>query len=396
MTAVDGCDPAIVWHRYLTHLNRRGAHLPSLASLIAAISVLATPAKAIAQENVSAGSVVGAVWDSTRGGPLVDAEIILLNTTVRSQTNSDGRFFIPNLLAGKYLVTFAHPRLDSLRFTPTPFTIFVTPAGTTQVELGVPQAASAELNAKEVNDVAALLQGLGVRVNPDVQSRIRGGRGATSDLYGLVVENASNRPIAGAHVALEGASRTGLTDAEGRFTFKDVPARTYALKVTMLGFSERRDPLEVAPGQRLDVRVDLVPRAIALPALVVEARSRALDRAGFYERKKDRGTWGRFFTSTDLERKNLLDVSDLFNSIPGARVISAGFGKKRVVFTRTDASKGQGCAPPVYVDGMRINDALEYLSPAWIEGLEVYAGNNTPIEYASFNPCGVILVWTKR
>jgi hypothetical protein len=113
-------------------VKRLHRKIQCLALLVAAISVLSAPTKAIAQENISAGSVVGAVWDSTRGGPLVYAEVILLNTSVRSQTNGDGRFFIPNLLAGKYVVTFAHPRLDSLRFTPTPFTIVVTAAGTTR------------------------------------------------------------------------------------------------------------------------------------------------------------------------------------------------------------------------------------------------------------------------
>ena len=50
----------------------------------------------------------------------------------------------------------------------------------------------------------------------------------------------------------------------------------------------------------------------------------------------------------------------------------------------------------MYVDGQFMINALEFLSPVSIEGIEVYVGEKIPIEYAGANGCGVILVWTKR
>lgn len=341
------------------------------------------------------GSIVGIVWDSTRGGPLADANITLVNTSVTAQSNGDGRFFIPNLAPGRYLISFTHPRLDSLGYAPAPVDVSVSAESAAPVQLAIPLAASTGPGNSLVDDAASLLKEMGVRVDSSLKSRIRESSGDASDLLGLVVEESNGRPIAGVMVTFEGTRFNALSDREGRFAFRGIPPKSYTLKVTMLGYAERREQVQIAAGKLLDLRVDLSPKAIELPPLVVEARSLGLERSGFYQRRNDRGTWGKFFTSSDLERKNLFEVADLFYSVQGARVINMGMGKRVVQFNRADGSGG-GCVPPIYVDGMRLPNALDYLSPQWIDGIEVYVGNNAPIEYAGFASCGVILVWTRR
>src|SRR5262249_30574808 len=285
--------------------------------------------------------------------------ITVINTSITAQSNGDGRFFIPNLPAGRYLITFTHPRLDSLGYAPAPLDVTVSADNAAQVQFAIPFSATTQPGRSTVDDAATLLKAMGVPVDSSLKTRIRETSGDASDLLGLVVEESNGRPIPGALVTFEGTRFNAISDREGRFAFRGIPAKTYALKITMLGFAERRQLLEIAPGKLLDLRVDLSPKAIELPPLVVEARSLALERSGFYARRSDRGTWGKFFTATELERKNLFEVADLFHSVQGARVINLGIGKRIVQFNRADG-KGGGCVPPIYVDGMRVPNALDY------------------------------------
>jgi hypothetical protein len=72
-------------------------------------------------------------------------------------------------------------------------------------------------------------------------------------------------------------------------------------------------------------------------------------------------------------------------------------GRSAVIFRRVIGSTaGEGCVPELWVDGIRIRGGdWNFLSPAAIDGVEVYVGTNIPIEYAT-SSCGVVLVWTKR
>jgi hypothetical protein len=74
----------------------------------------------------------------------------------------------------------------------------------------------------------------------------------TGLLMGVVVDAGDQRPVPNAEVTLGGALRTVpntrvLTDADGRFVFMDLPAGTYTLTATKLGYADgalgRRRPL---------------------------------------------------------------------------------------------------------------------------------------------------------
>ena len=55
------------------------------------------------------------------------------------------------------------------------------------------------------------------------------------------------------------------------------------------------------------------------------------------------------------------------------------------------------CVLDLYLDGARTADAdLNQVPPEWLEGIEIYAGPDTPTEYSGPNPCGVVLLWTRR
>ena len=64
-------------------------------------------------------------------------------------------------------------------------------------------------------------------------------------IRGTVVDSAGHNALIGANVYLVGTALGGVTDREGEFRIVKVPAGTYTLKVTYLGYNTREIPIIV-------------------------------------------------------------------------------------------------------------------------------------------------------
>ena len=238
---------------------------------------------------------------------------------------------------------------------------------------------------------------------------------AAAEIHGRIVDQKSGRAIEGVSVVLRGSSDDSLrlnsvTNASGRFMFSELIGGEYSLELKGLGYLERTAIIRVSAGRILDVELALSNRPIELPALVVTARSNKLIDAGFYERRES-GLPGQFLTRADIEHYQPRGFTDLFERIKSTHVVYAGPGQRIIRFRRWPTmSRGvnpDGCVPDVYIDGTLVGaissldniymarlDDYDILPPLEIEGVEVYVGATTPLQYR--NSCGVILVWTRR
>ena len=121
-----------------------------------------------------------------------------------------------------------------------------------------------------------------------------------------------------------------------------------------------------------------------------------MDRTGFYERAK-RGI-GSQFSREDLDAIRVLRTSDVLRRVPGVRLRRNGPGTASAVSRRGQGLSGL-CTLEVYVDGMRMFAPydLDLIPPDQIEGMEIYDGPGTPIQYQSLRTgCGAVLIWTRR
>jgi hypothetical protein len=217
--------------------------------------------------------------------------------------------------------------------------------------------------------------------------------GAPGRLVGRVVDHEKGNPVEGAELRIRGTGLMRVSDPAGRFEFEGVPGGTWVLEVSHLSYRVRTDSIQVLPGETLEVAVSLSPDPLLLDPLVVTVRSRVLEASGFYVRR-DQGLSGVLLTREQIEERNPARFTDLFISIPGARIAHRdGVGGSVVVFGRGNLMQGETCFPDVWVDGIitTIVD-LDQFHPDQVEGLEVYQGAGTPLRYNS--ACGAILIWT--
>ncbi|HYS68897.1 MAG TPA: carboxypeptidase regulatory-like domain-containing protein, partial [Gemmatimonadaceae bacterium] len=79
------------------------------------------------------------------------------------------------------------------------------------------------------------------------------------------------RPIAGAEVRLLELDRTTHTNADGRFSFRDVPLGSYTIYAAAKGFSSETKRVTLAININVGTSLDLLPSAIPLKEVVVTA-----------------------------------------------------------------------------------------------------------------------------
>jgi outer membrane receptor protein involved in Fe transport len=135
------------------------------------------------------------------------------------------------------------------------------------------------MNARRgVRALMVLLAGLAAGV-PTAHAQEQPGR-----ITGRVVDGATGRGLSGARVSVQGTALAVPAGVDGRYTLARVPAGTYTLSVSMLGYGTKAvTGLSVAPGAAAQMDVSLLPAAVTLQGISVSAArergtvSRALD-----------------------------------------------------------------------------------------------------------------------
>ncbi|MEW5929321.1 MAG: carboxypeptidase-like regulatory domain-containing protein [Gemmatimonadota bacterium] len=347
--------------------------------------------------------LVGVVRDSAGAGPLPGVAVRLAGTPYAAQTGVDGRFRMGDLPEGRYRVEVDHPRLDSLGI----------PAPAREVELRRDGEARVELAAPSTHEIVALLcpGGLAPRQGVLLGTVAGGAAGVegsavTVDWSRWDVVNEQFHAGSGAGggppvvVSREGKQATAGLDERGRFRVCGVPADVpLGVHVESAGVRGRPDTVRVAAGEvrRLHLRTPVraagasAAEPVALEGVTVVAarRERALETAGFYDRR--RMASGAFFTGRELEGKDLAAV--IRSAGMQVRLVKRGF----VAFAPRALGSDQPCQLPVFVDGRPVSqEETAGLLDAPLAAVEVYRDHTElpPRFRTPGSACGAVVAWT--
>ena len=222
-----------------------------------------------------------------------------------------------------------------------------------------------------------------------------GAPSSVGTLAGVVQDEAGNE-IASVEVTVGGTTLRTLTDAHGAFIFRRVPVGAATLRLRRLGFVPRTLDVAVDSTFSPPIGVSLTTLPIRLATVQVSARRRVY--TGYhaeFNRRRESGISGHFFTRAQIDSLNPYRTTDLLRRVPG--VSFARRGGETVVSTR-----GQRCTPLVWLDGTPASASYfdpDHVDPRSIEGIEIYSGLST-VPVALLGPrmagnCGVIAIWTR-
>ncbi|RAK66806.1 TonB-dependent receptor [Hymenobacter edaphi] len=193
-------------------------------------------------------------------------------------------------------------------------------------------------------------------------------------LRGSVLDSTSHRPLPGVTVRLDGRPADGATsDALGRFRLGGLPAGTYQVRVSALGYRSQTAALTVAATGAAPepLTLALVPTALQLAEVTV-AQPRDLNQSV------------AAISGIDRQLRPVNSAQDLLRLVPGLFIAQhAGGGKAEQIFLRGfDVDHGTDFA--VSIDGMPVNMVshahgqgyadFHFVIPEVVEQLRVYKG----------------------
>ena len=211
-------------------------------------------------------------------------------------------------------------------------------------------------------------------------------------IEGVVVEGTDPVPSAEVGLTLNGMKQLLVrSGTDGRFTFSDVPLGPGKLSVRRMGYRARSLPLDMVKiGAGQPVRIDLESLANEMDTVTVEAMKGRMEE--FYNHKAN-SSFGYFIDQPEIKKRAPRFVSELFRTIPGARIqVSHRIGNTVTL---------RGCQPRIWVDGVRTQDTEldEVANVDEVAAIEVYPSwAGTPPQYMDreTRACGTIIVWSRR
>lgn len=223
---------------------------------------------------------------------------------------------------------------------------------------------------------------------------------------GRVTDQANGNPLVGARVIIVGTSLTASSNAEGRYRITGVPAGTFQVRASQIGFASSTKPATVADQGAVTVDFGLVLTPYSLDEVVVTATGE--------QAKREVGNAVSTVDATLLVANGpVSNMNDLLvGKAPGVQVLpgsTTGTGGR--VRIRGNSSLSLSNNPIYVIDGVRmVSDVgsqsigiggsapsrVNDLNPEDIESIDVVRGPSASTLYGTDAANGVIVIKTKR
>jgi TonB-linked SusC/RagA family outer membrane protein len=230
--------------------------------------------------------------------------------------------------------------------------------------------------------------------------------GAT--ISGKVSARDSNEPLSDSRVIVLGTSIFTVTNAEGRYTLRNVPPGNVEVRVLRVGYTEQKRPVTVTAGQTATLDFQLDRTLVVLQEVVTTA-------TGSQRRSELGNTVATIDVAKKIEESPIKNMGDLLVAkAPGVQVLPSNMtGAGSRVRVRGTSSLSLSNDPIYVIDGVRLTSQagnaavaigvggtapsrVNDISPEEIENIEIVKGPSAATLYGTDASNGVIVITTKK
>ncbi|MBU1101753.1 MAG: TonB-dependent receptor [Bacteroidetes bacterium] len=201
---------------------------------------------------------------------------------------------------------------------------------------------------------------------------------ASSQIEGVVTDVQTKEPLFGANVMLIGSALGAASDMYGKYNISNVPAGTYILRATYIGYKEQIFTIDIVEGK--NYKQDFVLEYESLEGETVIVTAQAMGQNSAINQQLTAKTIMNVVSSARIQELPDANAAESVGRLPGISIQrSGGEGNKLVV---------RGLQPKynvVMVNGVRMSPSnpddrsvdLSMISPYMLDGIEV-SKNVTP------------------
>ena len=227
---------------------------------------------------------------------------------------------------------------------------------------------------------------------------------STGTVRGRVVEEGAI-PVPGATITIVGTRLGGVSDNDGRYVIREVPAGAQSLRFTRIGLTPQTKDATVTAGQETIVDFTAAKSAVRLEEVVTTA-------TGEQSRRAVGNSVAVVNTEELVKSTGVTTATEVLTArVPGVTVVqgSGMIGGSPSIVIRGRTSVGASSDPLWIIDGIRMvagdvnrsftqngNSTLGSLSTQDIESIDVIKGPSATALYGTQANNGVIIVRTKR
>jgi TonB-dependent starch-binding outer membrane protein SusC len=223
----------------------------------------------------------------------------------------------------------------------------------------------------------------------------------TGVLRGVVTDAETGETVPGANIFIADLNRGASSDVDGNYRIELIPAGTYVVTASFIGYRTFRETVQVRAGQETVLNLTMQIGTIGLDELIVSG----------YAITPKREVTGSISSvrATEIQDVPLQSTESLLQGRAAGVNVTAASGNPGGAFRvniRGNGSVNAATEPLYIIDGVQISfsqapaltstSPLNAINPADIESIEVLKDASSAAIYGAQAAAGVVLITTKR
>ncbi len=196
---------------------------------------------------------------------------------------------------------------------------------------------------------------------------------AQGSIHGSVTDSTTHDVLVGANVHLVGTAFGGVTDLEGKYKVTNIPAGTYRLRVSYVGYKSRERGLTIHEGESITFNANLPADVIEGSEVVVTGQARG--QVAAINQQLNSSTIVNVISEEKIQELPDANAAEAIGRLPGVSILRSG-GEANKVILRGMSDK----FTTFTIDGVKIPPTdpdtrgvdLSVFSQGTLAGVELY------------------------
>jgi len=213
-------------------------------------------------------------------------------------------------------------------------------------------------------------------------------------IVGRIFDARTAEALPNAHITIEGSGASMLTDLDGRYRLRDVPAGTYRVSAQILGYAPKVvESVRVSAGETQQLDISLESSAIEVEALIVEAFAERGNSTQLIEERRESSVVQDAIGASQIGDSPDGDAANAVRRVPGLTLVDGKYVYVRGLGDRYSNTTLNGSVMPSS-ESDRKSASLDIIPSDLIESIvtaKTYSANK-PGDYAG----GLLQIETRQ